>query len=92
MKITTNHNWRAFCYRDEVPASVLADQFDYLDEETFDGFICYRGAWYHLSDFERRDPRSIEGWHGVHCDSFFSGVVIRLSSDGERYQIGTMIA
>jgi hypothetical protein len=30
-----------------------------------------------------------EGWHGVYPDSYFSGVLIRLSDDGETVQMGT---
>ena len=92
MKVRTNNHWRDFKYRDEVPANVLADQFDWTNDwyaqygDYSDGFIEYRGFWYHLGDFMRG---GVEGWHGVHADSFFSGVVIRLSEDGEQYQIGT---
>lgn len=86
MKIRTNRQWRHFLYREEVPADVLASQFDWLDADTCDGFIRYRGWYYHLSQFERRE---VDGWHGVAPDSYFSGVLIRLSDDGETYQIGT---
>jgi hypothetical protein len=94
MKAITNRHWREFRYRWEVPADVLADQFDYQDpEETFDGFFHYRGCWYHLDQF-MRCPGDLDtaGWHGFAPDSFFSGVAIRLSDDGERYQIATIIA
>ena len=91
MKIYTDHKWKQFKYRNEVPASVLASQFDYQDpEETFDGFIHYRGVWYHLDQFMRGAP--IPGWDGFAGDSFFSGVAIKLSSDGEEYQIATVIS
>lgn len=92
IKITTNRQWRAFKSRDEVPAKVLASQFDWTNEaheksgDYSDGFLEYRGVWYHLADFTRG---GIPGWDGAHGDSFFSGVVIRLSKDGEAYQIGT---
>ena len=95
LRITTNGHWRDFIYRMDVPASVLADQFDWTDEaheehgDYSDGFISYRGCWYHLGDFM---AGGIEGWHGAHGDSYFSGVVIRLSDDGEQYQIGTYIS
>lgn len=91
-KVRTNRQWRAFKYRHEVPAKILASQFDWTNEahekdgDYSDGFIEYRGCWYHLADFVRG---GIPGWDGAHGDSFFSGVVIRLSKDGEAYQIGT---
>lgn len=89
-KVVSNYNWRQFCYRDEVPADVLASEFDYQDpEETTDGFFCYRGIWYHIDQFERRGI-GVGKWQGAHCDSFFSGVVICISDDGESYQIGSV--
>jgi hypothetical protein len=90
--IRTNRNWRAFCYRDEVPATVLQSQFDHLNEDdALDGFFSYKGYWYHTSDFLRMEGLAIElpGWDGYTSDSYFSGVVLKLSSDGERYRIGT---
>ena len=104
LTIRTNNQWREFVYRYDVPADVLASQFDYQDpEETLDGFFQYRGTWYHLDQFMRIEPMSpgdphalrpgddspLKGWHGYHGDSYFSGVLIRLSDDGERYQIAT---
>ena len=88
--VTTNRHWRQFRYRDEVPASVLAGDLDWTDEDNFDGYIHYKGYWYHLSEFMSHSPD--DSWDGSKADSFFSGVVIRLSEDGEEYQIGTWIA
>lgn len=31
------------------------------------------------------------GWDGYHGDSYFSGIVIKLSPDGEQYQVGKYI-
>lgn len=92
IKVVTNGQWRDFVYRSDVPEKVLKSQFDWTDKahedhgDYSDGFLCYRGVWYHVADFQRG---GIEGWSGSHGDSFFSGVVIRLSKDGEQYQIGT---
>lgn len=89
LKIRTNRHWREFKGWHDVPVKVLCD-FDWLGEDDrHDGFIHYKGYWYHVSQFERR---SVDGWHGVHCDSFFSGVLIRLSDDGEQYQIATFVS
>lgn len=93
MKIKTNHVWREFVYRSEVPAKILRSQFDWTNEghakhgDYFDGFIHYKGCWYHLADF--MCGANMPGWDWAHGDSYFSGVVIKLSKDGERYQIGT---
>jgi len=93
MKIITNKRWREFLPREAVPKTVLKSQFDWTDEDHAkhgdysDGFIHYKGCWYHLGDFMR--DGAPDGWGGVHGDSYFSGVLIKLSSDGEHYQIGS---
>ena len=93
LKIVTDHKWKQFRYRDEVPKGILKSQFGWTDEgheangDYSDGFICYKGYWYHLADFMR--STTVEGWHGYHGDSYFSGVLIRVSDDGETYQIAT---
>ena len=79
MKIRTNHHWRNFTYRCDVPAAVLADQFDYHNDDTTDGYFKYRGYWYHLDQFMRIGyPGPFgqideNGYHGYHSDSYFSG-------------------
>lgn len=89
--IKTNHQWRDLVYRSDVPAKVLADQFDYHGEdEGLDGFFCYRGYWYHVDGFMRCEGNEdLKGWHGYASDSHFSGVLIKLSSDGERVMVAT---
>ena len=93
LTIKTDNKWKQFKYRNEVPAKVLKDQFDYLSEDdSFDGFILYRKHWYHLSDFmriENHPDDKFSSYHGYSSDSFFSGVLIKVSKDGEMYQIAT---
>jgi hypothetical protein len=97
LRIITNNHWNQFKYGHEVPEAVLAD-FDYLDDDDkADGFIHYRNRWYHTSDFMRidksmNDHNGWDRWHGYHGDSFFSGVLIELSDDGEAYRIGTYLS
>lgn len=95
--IKTNNHWREFAYRDDVPDDVLASQFDWTNKaheehgDYSDGFLQYKGHWYHLDDFMRFSSpgHPFTEWHGYSSDTFFSGVLIRLSDDGERYQIAT---
>lgn len=95
--VKTNRHWRNFCYRDDVPQAVLDAQFAHLtdDDGMLDGFIHYRDWWYHISDFMAvrglTEPPMSE-WDGYISDSFFSGVVIKLSRDGESYRIGTYMS
>jgi hypothetical protein len=107
-KIVTNHHDRQFVYRYDVPDSVLANELDWTtEEEHFDGYFCYRGVWYHRSDFmsfqgvafiESPAPGSdstevhSNQWNGYHGDSYFSGVLIKLSEDCETYRIATYYA
>jgi hypothetical protein len=91
--VRTNLAEHQFRYRYEVPAKVLADQFEHLEDgESDDGFFCYLGHWYHVSDFMFSHDANANGWQGYASDSFFSGVVIRISPDGESYIVGTYIS
>lgn len=97
MTIKTNRHWRAFCYRNEVPAEILANQFDWLDPEDggLDGFFKYRGWWYHTSEFmavRGLTEAPMCDWDGYHGDSYFSGIVVRFSRDGEQYMVGTYMS
>lgn len=94
MNIATNHHWRDFLYREEVPEKILEDDFDWTNEDHeesddySDGFIKYQGHHYHLGEFMRCHGELLElGWEGVANETFFSGVLIKVSEDGEQYQI-----
>ena len=87
--VITDRKWKQFKYRSDVPAKVLADRFDWLDDEIEDGFFCYRGYWHHTSEFMSVTGMvDLAGWHGYSSDSYFSGVLIKLSRDGEEYMVG----
>ena len=89
MKIQTDSKWKFFLYGNEVPRRVYTG-FDYLDEdERSGGWLRYRKKWYHISEFMRCQGDQFGAWHGYLGDSFFSGALIKVSSDGERYMIGT---
>ena len=60
----------------------LRNEFDYLSEEEFDNteFFKFKGQWYSLDQFLRISQNTnFKGWDGIHSDSFFSGVVIKLN-------------
>lgn len=90
LKIRTNNHFRPFRMREEVPAKVLKDQFDYLREDDGDKFLSYKGTWYHVSEFMRLGSKEgpLAEWDGSHADSAFSGVLIKVSDDGETYKVG----
>lgn len=89
MHIRTNRHDRQFIYRHNVPPTILASEFDWTDSE--DGFLCYRGNWMHLSQFERIPPGAdeLDEWDGYAGDSYFTGTVVKVSDDGETYRIGS---
>ena len=91
LTIKTNNQWRDFVYRDDVPAAVLADQFSHLSEDDgSDGFFCYRGHWYHTTDFMNcSGNKDLVAWDGYASDSYFSGVLIKISRDGDAVQVAT---
>lgn len=93
LEIRTNHHWRQFLYRNEVPQAILDSDLNWCDDE--DNFIKYNNWYYSLSEFMRVDennPFHSLDWHGHKGDSYFSGVLIRVSDDGEEYQIATYLS
>ena len=95
MEIITNYQNRHFLYGDEIPETVLNSDFDYLSEdEKIDGFMKYKGRYYHVSEFMVIDKNApFPGdWHGYYSDSAFSGVLVSFSRDMETYQIATYIS
>jgi len=89
--IVTDHKWKQFKYGYEVPKKVLADQYEHLDDaESQDGFIYSNRRWLHTSDFMRiseHSPFRVLNYDGYFNDTAFSGYLIKLSPDGEGYQI-----
>jgi hypothetical protein len=89
--VKTNRHWRDLVYRQDVPADILASDFSYQNpEEALDGFFCYRGRWYHLDGFMPTGNHTyLAEWDGYASDSYFSGIVIKLSRDSEQIKVGT---
>jgi hypothetical protein len=92
--IKTNKQWRPILQSYELPDSAR-ERFDYLNDEEFYGasFVKYKGYFYELGEFMRvaeGGELAAAGWDGIHNDSAWTGVLIKLSNDGERYQIATV--
>lgn len=93
--VTTDNKWKTFKYGHEVPEKVLAEQFDWIeeDEKFGSGFMKYRGVWYHISEFMTLPKdHSVDAWQAFSPDSAFSAVMVQVSNDGEEYKIGTFIS
>lgn len=99
LEIITDHKWKMFKYRDEVPQKQVND-YDWLsEEEKTDGWIWYRKRVYHISEFMDLNNKFHNPnhpfpapWNGYISDSFFSGILIEISEDGEMYRIGTYLS
>jgi hypothetical protein len=83
MKITTNNHYRNILNACDLTPKELKG-FDYLGEGE-GSFIRYKGRVWELGEFTRTD---LEGWNGINHDTYFSGVLIKLSKDSEAVKIG----
>ena len=92
LALVTDHKWKQFKYGYEVPESVRKSEFDYLeDAEGQDGYFKRKGDWHHLSQFTSLPKESDlgeRGWQGILHYSMSNGLVIKVSDDGEEYQVG----
>ena len=89
IKITTNNQYREFISGCDLTAKER-EEFDYYDnQEDLDTatFVRYKGLVYDLKEFMRSD--AFEDWDGVAGQSYFSGVLLKISEDGDAYKIGT---
>jgi len=93
--VITNNHARPVVYGYELTTAERAE-FDYLSDDELEtrSFVRYRGQVLDLGDgFEIRIPEGTPGrWDGFQSDSFFSGVLVRYSSDYEYVVMGTLIA
>lgn len=87
MKIVTNNQPRdILSWYDLTPAE--QKEFNYLEDG--DGsFFRYKSWVYDLGEFMRVDHAAMpDKWHGYAADSYFSGVLVRYTSDYERVIVG----
>lgn len=94
--ITTDHKWKnVLNWQDLTPKQQA--YFDWLDDEEKQigaSFVKRRGHVYCLDEvmtIGRHSPLATDGWDGVANDSYFSGIVVKLSRDGEQYKIGYFV-
>lgn len=85
MEIRTNNTPRPVLYWHELTEAQQKEMSD-RNESKEDAFFIYKKQPYALSQFMRIDknaPEDMQDWHGYASDTFFSGILIRLSEDGE---------
>ena len=90
MTITTNNqprDLRGFWDFSEADQSTIREEFDWMEDLEGDcSFFKYKGNIYNLADFMHSG--SPEGWDGNAPNSYFSGVLVKLSSDCEKVTCG----
>ena len=103
MKITTTNRWHNFLCGTQLTKKEKAKFVDMKDADIVHRRTCWlhsdrptfiryrRGVYsyiqFHKCSFLVGNP--LDGWHGYLLNSANSGVVIRYSSDGKQYQVGT---
>ena len=94
--IKTDHKWKELLNWWDLTTKEQAD-FDWLDDEEKQigaSFVKRRGRVYCLDEImtiDRSAHLAASGWDGVKAVSFYSGIVVKLSRDGDRYKIGYFV-
>ena len=97
MEVITNHHWRPFKYYQdfsEKEQNEIDDSYDWMSQEEREtaDWIEYRNRVYCTQDFMADRNDRFPGWHGYLTDSFFSGLLIKLSDCGDAYKIALMLS
>lgn len=81
--IKTNNHYRPLVYGHELTEKERVD-FDYFDKDELDNalFFRYKGSVYTLGDF-MACHNNLKQWDGIHAESFFSGILVKLSRCNE---------
>jgi len=87
--IITNNQPRGLLYWEELTKE---EQNEFggviLNDEGVD-FVKYKGTAYRLADFVVvPDLSAVHGWDGVISDTFFSGILVKFTEDGEGVIMG----
>tara|TARA_R110002153_G_scaffold11011_4_gene42647 strand:+ start:473 stop:757 length:285 start_codon:yes stop_codon:yes gene_type:complete len=88
LQIITNNVPRPILSSYELTDKELED-FDYMEDTSEGSFFKYRGQVYSLDNFMSSLPEELSDWHGIHGETFFSGVLIKLSDCGDAVIVGT---
>lgn len=89
MNITTNNQYREFIYWQDLSEKEQKD-FDWIKEQEQEEhtFFRYKGRIYSLSEF-LFCTNTPPGWSSYSNDTYFSGIVIAISEDGDSVKCGT---
>ena len=93
---TNNQEHELFHFLDfnESEQQQLKIDYDWMEDdiETNFGFFRYQGEIYHLQDFTslhgNNSSEEFKGWDGIASDSYFSGVIIKLTEENDAVVVG----
>jgi hypothetical protein len=92
LTITTNNQYRPLLTGCSLTTEERKE-FDYYTEEEIDcaTFFKFKGQVYDLGEFMRIDRHDIDfsAYDGYRSDSFFSGLLIKLSNCGDMVKVAT---
>ena len=89
LTIITNNQYRNLMYGYELTKEEQKE-FDYLDDIEDSTYFKYKGQIYSLDNFmriENHPDKEFSSYDGYHSDSYFSGVLIKLSDCGEAVKV-----
>ena len=91
VEILTNHRPRLLLDWNQLTEAEQAE-FDWMTEPADEDFFRYKKRVYALSEFTLAENTQFKGWDGYLSDSFFSGVLIKLTPDPDRVVVGTFMS
>lgn len=89
MKVVTNNQPRELLHWHDLTKAEQAEAESLLDEQAEEStYFRYKGQVYSLSEFMRLGGQPKE-WDGVHNETFWSGVLVRVVEHGEAVVVGS---
>ena len=93
VRIISNFQYRDIITSYEVPPSVLDREFHYHSPEERESafFFKYKNQYYCLDQFMQTTYPGFKdkGWDGYYCDSYYSGVLVRLDLENDKVKVAT---
>lgn len=87
LEIRTNNHWRDIVTFDEL-TEAQQKQLNGYEDQDLSSFFIFKNWVYDLSDFMVVENQpAFKDYDGVHGESFFSGVLIKLSDCGEGVKV-----
>lgn len=89
MEIFTNNQPRSIMSFFDLNEKRQKEALENSDEAENESYFVYKRRLYTLGEFVKYDSTE---WHGYSPDSYFSGVLVKLSCDGESVTVGRYCA